>query len=143
MAKTKTKAPAKKTKTRRADPDVVAKRRAARALNRLFAEGGGSAPKVDHRTQKRLDRLVAKLTAGNAGEPLKALDALQCAHELLTNGYTYTELRRLKPKVPKFPKHTDGVAEAIATMQGLYNFHPQAWKLLGVDIRALLAVHTD
>lgn len=137
MAKKKTEP--KKTKTRRGAPDVIAKRRAARALNILFAQEPTTSS-VDKRSAKRLARLAERLRNGNNGEALKALDALQCAHELLTSGtMTYSEIRKLKPKVPAMPKGSierQETADTIVRMQKLYGFHPQAWRLLGVDIGA-------
>lgn len=124
---------AKKAKTNRGSPEAIAKRRVARALNRLFEEGGTGAA-LDGRTLKRKKRLMRELKEGRDKNPLKALEVLGHATELLTLGETLTSLRRLKPKIPNTPQLNDGSAEIYTETQKRYGFDPRAWKLLGVDI---------
>ncbi|MCA9610533.1 MAG: hypothetical protein KC619_33285, partial [Myxococcales bacterium] len=88
---------AEKKKTNRGSPEAIAKRRAARALNRLFSEAP-QAQTLDKRSLRRKKRLLSELKEGKDGTPLKALDALGHATELFTMGETLLSLRKLKPK---------------------------------------------
>ena len=129
---------AKKTAkaTRRGSPEAIAKRRVARALNRLFEEGGTGAA-LDGRTLKRKKRLMKELKEGKRGKPLKALEVLAHTNELLELGETLTSLRKLKPKLPATPPMSDETKAIYAETQKNYGFDPKAWKLLGVDIAKL------
>jgi len=130
---------AKKTtskKTNRGSPEAIAKRRAARKLNDLFASSGATGS-MDGRTLKRKQRLMDELAKGKSGKPLKALDVLNHAHELLSLGETLTSLRKLKPTVPAAPDRTEEAESLFLEAQKLYGFDPKAWKLLGVDIEKL------
>ena len=122
--------------TRRGSPEAIAKRRVARALNRLFEEGGTGAA-LDGRTLKRKKRLMKELKEGKRGKPLKALEVLAHTTELLELGETLTSLRKLKPKLPPTPPLSDDTKAIYAETQKNYGFDPKAWKLLGVDIGKL------
>lgn len=132
MARTK-----KKASTRRGSPEAIAKRRVARALNRLFEEGGATG-NLDGRTLKRKQRLMRELKEGKQGKPLKALEVLTHATELFQLGETLTSLRKLKPKLPPTPTISEESAAVYAETQKNYGFDPKAWKILGVDIDKLL-----
>lgn len=125
-------------KTNRGSPEAIAKRRAARALNRLFSEAGAAPAQLDGRTLKRKRRLMKDLVEGKNGEPLKALEVLTSATELLQLGETLASLRKLKPKLPPTPSGEEASAAILETQQ-LYGFDPKAWKLLGVDLARLSA----
>ena len=127
--------PAKK-KTNRGSPEAIAKRRAARALNRIFSEAG-TKETLDGRSLKRKQRLLSELKEGKGGEPLKALDVLGHATELFTLGETLASLRKIKPKLPPRPDSTGESAGVLADVQRLYGFDTRAWRLLGVDIGSL------
>ncbi len=120
-------------KTRRGSPEAIAKRRVARALNRLFEEGGTTTA-LDGRTLKRKKRLMKELKDGKAGKPLKALEVLGHVTELLQLGETLTTLRKLKPKLPPAPPVTEESLAIYRETQSQYGFDPKAWKLLGVDL---------
>lgn len=126
----------KKATTRRGSPEAIAKRRVARALNKLFEESGATG-NLDGRTLKRKQRLMRELKEGKRGKPLKALEVLTHANELLTLGETLTSLRKLKPKLPATPPLTSESAEVYAETQRNYGFDPKAWKVLGIDIDKL------
>lgn len=132
MARTKKKKPT----TRRGSPEAIAKRKVARALNRLFEEGGATG-NLDGRTLKRKKRLMRELGEGRDGKPLKALEVLTHASELLSLGETLTSLRKLKPKLPSTPSVNDDSAAVYAETQKNYGFEPKAWKILGIDIEAI------
>lgn len=123
----------KKTTTRRGSPEAIAKRRVARALNRLFEEGGNTTA-MDGRTLKRKKRLMKELKEGRNGKPLKALEVLTHATELFQLGETLSTLRKLKPKLPPTPPLSDDSREIYAETQRNYGFEPKAWKVLGIDI---------
>ncbi|MCA9606801.1 MAG: hypothetical protein KC619_14445 [Myxococcales bacterium] len=129
--------PAKK-KTNRGSPEAIAKRRAARALNRLFSESG-TKETLDGRSLKRKQRLLGELKEGKNGEALKALDVLGHATELFTLGETLASLRKLKPMLPPRPDSTGESARVLVEVQKLYSFDSRAWRLLGVDIGSLSA----
>ncbi|MCA9607734.1 MAG: hypothetical protein KC619_19130 [Myxococcales bacterium] len=122
-----------KKETRRGSPEAIAKRRAARALNRLFSESG-AVEQIDARTLRRKQRLLGELKDGRKGEALKALEVLGHATELLTMGETLRSLRRLKPKLPPTPGLDAGNTGVIGEVQKLYGFDPRAWQLLGVKV---------
>ncbi|MCA9610070.1 MAG: hypothetical protein KC619_30950 [Myxococcales bacterium] len=129
---------AKKAPNRRGAPDAIAKRRASRALNQLF-ESGGTGPGLDGRTLKRKKRLLDELKEGRDGQPLKAVELLKHASDLLELGETLTSLRKLKPKLPSAPTLDADAASVIATAQTAYAFDERAWKLLGVNLDKLAA----
>ena len=126
------------TSSRRGHPEAIAKRRAARALNRLFSEASRGDEKIDWRTLKRKRRLIKELAEGGKdGQPLKALEVLTRANELLSLGETLVSLRKLKPKLPPMPPLDETTAAVILDTQANYGFDPKAWKLLGVDLDRL------
>lgn len=131
MAKTK-------KETRRGSPEAIAKRRAARALNTLF-EKGRTETAMDGRTLKRKRRLMQELKEGKRGETLKAHEVLGHVTELLGMGENLTSIRALKPRLPPRPPLTEEVVNAMRETQKAYNYAPQAWRLLGVDIEAIMA----
>ncbi|MCA9605776.1 MAG: hypothetical protein KC619_09285 [Myxococcales bacterium] len=136
---------AKKTTetTRRGHPEAIAKRRAARALNRLFSEAGAATAQLDGRSLKRKQRLMKELVEGGEdGQPLKALEVLSHAHELLSLGETLVSLRKLKPKLPPMPPIDETTAAVIRDTQANYSFDTRAWKLLRVDLDRLPAPGT-
>lgn len=128
----------KKASNRRGSPEAIAKRRVARALNRLFEEGGAT-DTLDGRTLKRKQRLMKELKEGRRGKPLKALEVLTHANELMGLGETLTTLRKLKPKLPPTPAVNEETAAIYVETQKNYGFDPKVWKLLGIDIEKLAA----
>lgn len=125
---------ARSKKTKRGSPEAIAKRRAARALNRLFDEGGSPAT-MDGRTLKRKKRLIKELKEGRRGKPLKAHEVLGHVDELLKLGETLTSIRKMKPLTPPTPTLDDETVAVIKETQATYGFDPKAWKVLGVDIQ--------
>lgn len=131
---------ARAKKTKRGSPEAIAKRRAARALNRLFDEGGSSAS-MDGRTLKRKKRLIKELKEGRSGKPLKAHEVLAHVDELLALGETVTSIRKMKPLTPPTPSLNAQTIEVIEATQATYGFDPKAWKILGVDIDKALGAN--
>jgi hypothetical protein len=126
-----------KKETRRGSPEAIAKRRAARSLNRIFMHGA-SASEMDGRTLKRKRRLTKELAEGKGGEALKAHEILTHVTELLGLGETMTTIRALKPLLPPALPVTDASAAIIKETQESYGFDPRAWKFLGIDIDAVM-----
>lgn len=124
----------------RGSAEAIEKRRVARQLNTLFSGGGAKNGKLDGRTEKRRKRLLKEIKEGKSGEPLKAIDLISHANELLDIGETISSIKKNGVKTPK------GVGEAgeaemdlVRRAQAAYNFRPEVWKLLGVDLEAKAA----
>lgn len=117
----------------RGSPEAIAKRRAARHLNSLFGEGGRAAGQLDGRTEKRRRRLLAELKDGRNGRALKAIEILTHTNELLELGETLSSIRKAGAKPRKMDiSETDH--DVVQQTQNEYNFRPEAWKMLGIDI---------
>jgi hypothetical protein len=127
-----------KKPTRRGSPEAIAKRRAARSLNRMFDQGA-VAQAMDGRTLKRKRRLLKELQEGKRGETLKAHEVLAHVTELLGMGENLTTIRRLKPRLPPSPGLTDDMVGVVRETQQSYSFDPRAWKLLGIDIESVMS----
>ena len=132
---------AKKT-TRRGSPEAIAKRRAARSLNRIF-DRGAAASALDGRTLKRKKRLLKELQEGKGGEALKTHEVLSHVTELLALGENMTSIRQLKPQLPPTPPLDEETIEVIRETQASYGFDPRAWKLIGIDIDALMTDESE
>ena len=126
-----------KKETKRGSPEAIAKRRAARALNKIFDEGGTGGV-LDGRTLKRKKRLIDELKKGRRGKPLKAHEVLAHATELMTLGETLTSLRKIKPLLPPTPAVDEETTGVIKATQTSYGFDPRAWRLLGIDIAEVM-----
>ncbi len=122
----------------RASAEAIEKRRVARQLNTLFGGGHNQPGKLDGRTEKRRQRLLKELKEGRSGQPLKPIEIIAHAHELLEMGETLTAIRKNGVKTPKL--ELDGSAEKVATVlraQEAYGFRPEVWKLLGIELAEL------
>lgn len=87
-------------------------------------------------TRKR-HRLRRELELGRDGRPLKAVEVLTRANELLSLGETLGSLRALDVKAPRRPKLDDEAVALIRETQRVYRFDPRAWRLLGVDLNRI------
>jgi hypothetical protein len=117
----------------RGSKEAIEKRRAARQLNALLTSGGPPGSKLDGRTEKRRKRLIAELKQGRRGAPLKPIDFLTHVNELLSIGETSSSLKKAGVK-PRRADESEAIAEAAHQVQSAYNFKPDAWKFLGVNI---------
>lgn len=124
---------AKKAATnKRGSPEAIAKRRAARAFNDLLDPSGGS--RLDGRTEKRRQRLMAELASGKtrgSGKPLKPVDVLAHVSELLELGESLANIRktcRPRAAVVTDPKLID----TLARLHRAYGFPPEAYAMLGI-----------
>jgi len=78
-----------------------------------------------------------ELERGRGGRPLKAVEVLTRANELLSLGETLKSLRALDVKAPPKPTLDDEAVALIRETQRVYGFDPRAWKLLGVDLNRI------
>ena len=132
-------AESRKETTGRGSPEAIEKRKVARQLNTLFSDKAKQPGKLDGRTAKRRLRLLKELKEGRKGEPLKAIDFLSHAHELVGMGESYQTLKKNGAKLPKGGfDGTEESRELIKRAQAAYGFEADAWKLLGVDLNAVL-----
>jgi len=82
-------------------------------------------------------RLRMELERGHDGRPLKAVEVLTRADQLLSLGETLRSLRALDVKAPRRPQLDDEAVALILETQRVYRFDPRAWKLLGVDLNRI------
>jgi hypothetical protein len=114
----------------------VEKRRAARQLNSLLSGGEGGLP-LDGRTEKRRKRLIKELVGGRRGTPLKPIDVVTHVNELLDIGETIPSLKKQGVK-PRKTDLTEEVLEVVRWTQQAYEFRPEAWQMLGIDLKAIV-----
>jgi len=129
---------ARKDSGGRGSAEAIEKRRVARQLNTLFGGNGNQAGKLDGRTEKRRQRLLKELKEGKRGQPLKPIEIITHASELLDMGETIASIRKNGLKANKV--ELDGQeekAEAVRRAQEAYQFHPEVWKLLGIDLEEI------
>jgi hypothetical protein len=122
---------------RRASPDAVEKRRAARLFNSLLAEPGSGAP--DGRTERRRRRLLDELASGAARggkRQLKPIDILARVQDLLALGEPLAAIRRACPR-PRAIETTPEIIEGIRRIHLAYDFPPDVYAFVGLDVRAL------
>jgi hypothetical protein len=117
----------------RGSPEAIAKRRAARHLNSLFGEGGRAAGQLDGRTEKRRRRLLEELKDGRNGRALKAIEVLTHTNELLELGETLSTIRKAGAK-PRKMEISEEDQDVVQATQSEYNFRPEAWKMLGIEV---------
>jgi hypothetical protein len=135
--KTDPRPPVKKAQNRRASPEAVAKRRAARLFNKaLLGEKAGAA---DGRTERRRRRLLEELAKGasrGGKRGLKPVDVLARVQELLEMGEPLASIRKACPR-PRPIEATPDVIEGIRRLHEAYEFPPEAYTFVGLDAEAL------
>ncbi len=130
----------KPRKSRRAAPDVVDKRRAARRFNALL-EGSGRAGGLDGRTEKRRARLLAELEAGAARaskRTLKPIDVLLRVQALLDIGEPLASIRRAC-RPARAIAVTSELLHGLRSLHDAYSFRPEVYLFVGVDDATLRA----
>ncbi len=117
---------------RRASPEAVEKRRAARAFNELLTDGSAAS---DGRTEKRRRRLLEELSRGqkrSSGRELKPVEVLSHVHELLELGEPLANLRKTcAPRKALAPR--EHLADGVRRLHVAYGFRPEAYRFIGVD----------
>lgn len=122
----------------RGSAEAIEKRRVARQLNTLFGANGNQAGKLDGRTEKRRQRLLKELKEGKRGQPLKPIEIITHASELLEMGETLATIRKNGLRAHKIELDADDEkADAVRRAQEAYQFNPEVWKLLGIDLDEL------
>lgn len=130
----------RRARNRRAAPDVVDKRRAARRFNALL-EGGARPSGLDGRTEKRRQRMLAELREGvvrATRRPLKPIDVLQRVQALLDLGETATTIRRAARPARAVPA-TAELVEGLRSLHDAYAFDAAAYAFVGLDEETLRA----
>jgi hypothetical protein len=130
-----------KGSNRRGSVEAVEKRRAGRSFNEVLSGLAGSGKVLDGRTEKRRQRMLKELVAGETirRKPLKPLDILLRAQELLTLGETVASLREaLKGK--KRPRVAGpSVVDAVRKLHRAYGFRYETYRFVGIDDETLEA----
>lgn len=138
-SKPKPSPPRKSAETRRASPEAVRKRRAARLFNKALlghAPGGAAA---DGRTERRRRRLLEELTAGAARggkRELKPIDVLARVQELLVLGEPLASIRKACPR-RRPVEVTPEIMEGLRRIHEAYAFPVEAYAFVGLDAEAL------
>ncbi|HEY4120001.1 MAG TPA: hypothetical protein VGM56_19185 [Byssovorax sp.] len=129
----------KTAENRRGSPDVVEKRRAARAFNEALL--GRAAPARDGRTERRRRRLLKELADGVAGRgkrELKPVDVLSRVRELLELGEPLAAIKKACP-ARRAVEPTPAVVEGIRRLHEAYKFPLEAYRFVGVGDDVLRA----
>ena len=125
---------------RRASPEAVEKRRAARLFNKaMLGEGRGG--RADGRTERRRRRLLEELAKGatrGGKRGLKPIDVLARVQELLALGEPLASIRKACPK-PRPVEATPEVIEGVRRIHEAYAFPADAYAFVGLDVEALHA----
>lgn len=125
---------------RRASPEAVEKRRAARLFNKAIL-GDARAGSADGRTERRRRRLLDELAKGAARggkRGLKPIDVLSRVQELLALGEPLASIRKACPK-PRPVEATPEVIEGVRRIHDAYAFPADAYAFVGLDADALRA----
>jgi hypothetical protein len=122
-----------KPQNRRGSPEAIEKRRAARIFNDVLGGRGGGAHKLDGRTEKRRQRLLAELENGatRGARELKPLDVLQRVQELMDLGEPLAHIRKVA-KVRKTTLSPEAIVEVVERLHKAYNFRPEAYRFVGI-----------
>ena len=129
---------APKAPSGRGSPEVVEKRRAARAFNEALLGGAGAAL-VDGRTERRRRRLLEELSKGTirgGKRELKPIEVLSRVQELLSLGEPLASIRKACPK-PRPIDATPEIVEGIRRIHEAYTFPAAAYTFVGLDTAAL------
>ncbi|MFO0755641.1 MAG: hypothetical protein U0359_04085 [Byssovorax sp.] len=129
--------PSKRAPNRRASPEAVEKRRAARAFNEAVIGGGARA--ADGRTERRRKRILEELGSGTARgskRELKPIEVLTRVQELLALGEPLAAIRKVCPK-PRPVEVTPEVVEGLRAIHRAYAFPVAIYELVGLGAEAL------
>jgi hypothetical protein len=119
----------------RGSAEAIEKRRVARQLNALFSPSGAENGKRDGRTEKRRQRLLKELKEGRRGEPLKPIELVGHADELLSLGETLASIRKNGVRTTRQEGgFSSDQLDAVQRTQAAYGFRPEVWKLLGINL---------
>lgn len=124
---------------RRASPDVVEKRRAARFFNDAISGKAQRAP--DGRTERRRKRLLKELeerAARNGKRELKPIDVLARVQELLDLGEALAVIRKASPP-PRALAQSPELIDGVRRIHRAYAFAVEVYQFVGIDAEVLRA----
>ena len=129
-----TRAKASARGNRRGSPEAIEKRKVARMFNDFLGGRGASAHPLDGRTEKRRQRLLRELEAGQAhgARELKALDVLQRVQELLDLGEPVSSIKKVR-KVPKSVAAGKETIQLVERLHKAYAFRREAYRFVGIS----------
>lgn len=123
---------------RRGSPEAIEKRRVARVFNDVLGGSCSSAHKLDGRTEKRRQRLLAELEAGKArgSRELKPLDVLQRVQELMDIGEPLSSIRKVT-KIRKSAVPPETIVRVVERLHRAYSFRPEVYRFVGIPEEVL------
>lgn len=132
----------KPPENRRASPEAVAKRRAARAFNEAVLGLGSRGP--DGRTERKRRRLLSEFAEGRTatGQPLKPIDVLLHAETLLDLGEALATLEEARP-VPEVLPATDELADRVRALHAAYALRREVYRFVGIGDATLAQAGID
>jgi len=130
---------AAKPQNRRGSPEAIEKRRAARLFNDVLGGRGARANRLDGRTEKRRQRLLAELENGKArggSRDLKPLDVLQRVQQLMELGEPLSSIRKVT-KVRRMKLPPESLHEVVGRLHQAYKFRPETYRFVGIGDEVL------
>lgn len=123
---------------KRGSPEVVEKRKVARLFNSTLT-GGGEAPELDGRTEKRRQRLLRELREGTkrGARALKPLEVMTRVNELLELGETPAAVRKVC-KPARAIEATDALTTLVKRLHAAYAFRPETYRFVGIEESVLI-----
>lgn len=121
---------------RRASPEAVEKRRAARAFNETVL--GPPKREGDGRTERRRRRLLKELASGmsSRGHELKPIEVLLHVQALIEMGESVSSLKEVLPTPPSL-KPSPTLVDNLRRLHDAYQFAPDTYQFVGVNEVAL------
>jgi hypothetical protein len=118
---------------RRGSPEAIEKRRVARVFNDVLGGRKAAAQKLDGRTEKRRQRLLKELEAGQARgtRALKPTDILQRVQQLMDLGEPLRSIRKVT-KIRKVNMPAEAVVDLVARVHAAYAFRPEVYRFVGL-----------
>lgn len=118
---------------RRGSPEAIRKRRVARVFNEILGGRGAALHKLDGRTEKRRQRLLKELEAGQArgARELKPTEILQRVQELMDLGEPLASIRKVT-KVRKSTVPPEAIVGVVAELHREYSFRPEVYRFVGI-----------
>lgn len=123
----------KRPPNRRGSIEAIEKRRAGRLFNDVLGEHAGGS-RLDGRTEKRRQRLLAELETGatKGKRELKPLDVLQHVQELLELGESLATIKKIA-KVRKAPAPPETLVDVVGRLHKAYAFRSEVYRFVGIN----------
>lgn len=132
------KAPAASATTKkngRGSPEAVAKRRSARALNKLIS-GKSATGMTDGRFARTISRTLKEIDDGTkkgSKKPMKVVDLLHKVEAVLERGASPAAIRKVLHTKPLATNVNEQVQGALIEAQKAYGFQKRTFVLLGLS----------